>query len=156
MNAGINVLYCAALLIPLVLLVVVLFVRVATLWVVISVSPIIILLFVFRETIKIDALNGDKSFFSFKSIGSLLAAPVVIGFAVSLCTMFIMILKNIVIPEPGPTDPHQFNLLGNLIEINIRGGGAHLSRLLLSIMGVAVVWFILFRAIRMNRVGETL
>ena len=83
-----------------------------------------------------------------------MTAPVIVSFAVSLCTMFIMILKHVVVPEPGPTALTTFNILGNLIELNIRGGGAHLSRFLLSIMGVCVVRFLLFRAIKMNKIGE--
>jgi type IV secretory pathway VirB6-like protein len=57
LNAIINFLYCAALLVPLRVLVVVLFIRIATLWVVIAISPVLILLYIFKDTIKLDTIT---------------------------------------------------------------------------------------------------
>jgi hypothetical protein len=68
LNAVINVAYCAALLVPLLVLVVVLMGRVIFLWVIIAISPLIILLNVFKDTIKIEAFSGEKSYFSLKNI----------------------------------------------------------------------------------------
>lgn len=149
-----NVLYLAVLLLPLAVLAIVLMARVAILRVIIAASPIIILLHVFKKDIKVDAITGDKSYFALKNIGNLLLAPVLISFALSLSTIFVTILNQstnrFADKEPLPT-----NILG-LFEVNIQGTGADLSKVLINVMGIGIVRFLLFRAIKQNKIGEAI
>jgi hypothetical protein len=151
LNAVINVLYVAVLLIPLLVLAVVLMARILFLWVIIAISPLIILFTVFKDTIKIKEFEGD-GWFSLQTIGKILVAPVLVAFAVSLSTMFVMIIKEIVSQDFfNRSDPL---LLFGLIEINIRGAGAAFSQLLIGLMGIGIVRFLLFWAIKMNKIGQ--
>jgi hypothetical protein len=73
---------------------------------------------------------------------------VLVGFAVSLSMMFIMIIKQIVAQDFISDTTSVFGLF----ELNIRGGGVYFSQLLISIMGVGIVRFLLFWAIKQNKI----
>ena len=156
-NILLNVIYVAALLIPLAVTVIVLLARVIFLRAVVAISPIIILLEVFKgilkETIKIDLGKFYQDHFSLENIGMVLVAPVLIGFAVSICTICMAIIKNIVSSEI--CTPPATEILG-LFEINIAGGGVNLSKLFISAMGVGIVRFLMFAAIKTNSIGRAI
>ncbi|MDR2415095.1 MAG: hypothetical protein LBD75_00295 [Candidatus Peribacteria bacterium] len=145
-----NVLYVAVLLLPLAVLAIVLMARVAILRVVIAASPIIILLHVFKKDIKVEAITGDKSDFALKNIGSLLLAPVLISFALSLSTVFMSILRQL---KYGEEKGLPTNILG-LFEVDIQGTGVDISKVLINVMGIGIVRFLLFRAIKQNQIGK--
>ncbi|MDR0369299.1 MAG: hypothetical protein LBH96_01870 [Candidatus Peribacteria bacterium] len=129
LNTALNIGYLAALLLPLTAMVIVLIMRVVILWAVIALSPIIIIINVFGWAKK---LSGSLEIFKIGNIISLLVAPVLISFAVSLSTMFIIILKTGIntdfcnIKDNG-------NILG-LFDITIEGVGANLSQLIISVL----------------------
>lgn len=93
----INTAFAIVLALPLIALVAVLFWRVIQLWIAIALSPFIVLKHVFdgifgKTFDDIDGLN-------IKELVSLLFAPVMIGFAVSLSMMFMTILKTSLMPD---------------------------------------------------------
>jgi hypothetical protein len=53
----VNAAYVAVLILPLAVLAIVLMARIAMLWVIVAVSPLIVLLHVFKDTIKVDAIT---------------------------------------------------------------------------------------------------
>ncbi|GHV25383.1 hypothetical protein FACS1894176_03730 [Bacteroidia bacterium] len=151
LNTTINVAYTLALVVPLLALVVVLLGRIIVLWVFIAIAPILILLKVFEKQVKIDFIKKDNMF-SLESIGSLLLAPVLISFAVSLSTMFIILIKKITTTNITSNDTT--SIMG-LFELNIKGGGVDFSKLLISIMGIGIVRFLLFWAIEQTKIGKS-
>jgi hypothetical protein len=88
--------YTAVLAIPLIVLTIVLLIRIIVLRVAIAISPILILAKVFEKQVEfLKKFAGDDGLFSIKSITQLLVAPILISFAVSISTMFIILLKNV-------------------------------------------------------------
>ncbi|MDR3168889.1 MAG: hypothetical protein LBU27_03915 [Candidatus Peribacteria bacterium] len=128
-------------------MVVVLLARIFILWVVIAIAPIIILLKIFEKEIGSN-LIGKDSVFALDNIRKLLLAPVLISFALSLSTMFIMILKSL----PSVTPPNDTMSILGLFEINIKGAGANISQLIIRVIGLGLVRFLLFWAIEQNKI----
>ena len=86
----INVLFSVLLVLPLCALVIVLFARIWTLWIVIALSPFIVLVNVFNWSFNIKLWKwADIS-----NLINLLLAPVLVSFAVSLSLVFMTALKN--------------------------------------------------------------
>lgn len=150
LNTVLNIAYIAALFLPLAVMVVVLVMRVVMLWAIIALSPIIVIMKVFEWDKK---LSGSLEMFKLENIISLLLAPVLISFAVSLSTMFVIILKTGVNTNFCSLEGDG-NILG-LFNITIEGVGANLSQLIISVLWIAIVWFLLFWAIKMNSIGKT-
>jgi hypothetical protein len=82
----------------------------------------------------------------------LLLAPVLISFALSLSTIFMATLKQM---EYGKGEALPTNILG-LFKVNIQGTGADASEWLIKVMGIGIVRFLLFRAIKQNKIGESI
>jgi hypothetical protein len=115
LNTIINVAHMAVLVIPLIVLVVVLVVRVMMLWVIVAISPLLVIINVFKKELP-QSLEKSLETFSLANILKLLIAPVLISFAVSLSTVFIALIKNINAQE---VDTQMTNILG-IFELNIQ------------------------------------
>ncbi len=85
-----------------------------------------------------------------ENIIKLLLAPVLIGFAVSLSTVFLEIIINI---AQSNIYTESTDILG-IIDINIQGGAVNIAKLITIIAGVALSRFLLFWAIKMNEIGK--
>lgn len=150
LNTVLNIAYLAALLLPLTAMVVVLIMRVVMLWAIIALSPIIVIMKVFGWEKK---MSGSLEMFKLENIISLLLAPVLISFAVSLSTMFIIILKTGINTDFCNLQGGDGNILG-LFNITIEGVGANLSQLIISVLWIAIVWFLLFWAVKQSSIGK--
>ncbi len=82
---------------PLLALAVLLIVRIGYLWVVIATSPFIVLAESFSDTLKLP--DSIKNYFSVTKILSVIFAPVVTVFALSIAVIFITTLINTFTPK---------------------------------------------------------
>jgi hypothetical protein len=163
-----------ALVIPLIALTVVLIMRIGFLWIVIAASPFLIL----KEVFKIEALNKalDDIGFKFSNIISVIFAPVITVFALSISLIFLStLIKSFTPTTPGATmssalgtDIQQvptttadsqkvvvLNLFGLEFQNFTRGGGLdRFSRLIVNLVAVGLMRAILFAAIRANSLGR--
>ncbi|MDR2189996.1 MAG: hypothetical protein LBP53_02115 [Candidatus Peribacteria bacterium] len=147
LNVVVKMLYEIALILPLAALVIVLVARIGILWVIIAIAPLMMLLRVFDS--KKTIIDKD-SIFSLENIAKLLIAPVLVSFAVSFSTMLIQIIQtlNELTIASEPTNFY------NLFELNIKGAGFKFGKVVVSMFSVGIVWFLLFRAIKMNQIGK--
>lgn len=88
----IKVIFAAALLIPLILFAIILFVRVAVLWLIIAASPLYVLRWVFQD--KLDWLDLPFGGSSPAGVLKVIFAPVITVFAVSVALIFMMAFKS--------------------------------------------------------------
>ena len=84
---------------PLLALAVVLIIRVGFLWLIIAASPFIVLLEVFKETLKLPADFSLSKHLEFGNIISVIFAPVVTVFMLSLSVIFITTLISTLTPD---------------------------------------------------------
>lgn len=177
----INAAMAVVLVLPLVALVVVLFWRIIMLWLAIALSPFLVLKEVFKELL---GKFGDKlDFLNIGELTKLLFAPVMIGFAISMSLMFMSILKVSLKPVEteildkgkreeqqqlqkqrikeatgmeftGTGDAEELSILG-FVKISAKSTVVNFTWLILQIFGLALTWSLVFRAVRMTRVGES-
>lgn len=88
---------------PLLALVIVLFARIAVLWVAIALSPFIVLINVFGSLFSKDVL---PSRLSPQELIKLLVAPVLISFAVSVSLVFMTALKSTIRMDDAGNERH--------------------------------------------------
>lgn len=165
------------LLMPLVVLVAVLFWRVLMLWLAIALSPFLVLKEVFGGLF---GKRGDKlDFLNLSELIKLLLAPVFIGFALSMCLMFMMILKTSLDPammrinestissqafqsrfkdatglDIEEKDGKQTLTALGFIKITFDAVTVNIVRFLIQIFGLALCWSLLFAAIKSTKIGE--
>lgn len=113
-------------------------------------------------------------FLDLKELTNLLLAPVFIGFALSISLMFMSLLKNTLVP--GETQEQKLaaqagissltgmeckqeagnqvcDLLG-FLKITFSSLVVDLYWFILSLVGIAICWFLLFWAIKQTRIGK--
>jgi len=152
LNTSLNVAYILVLMLPLAAMVIVLMFRVIILWAVIALSPILVIMKVFDREKEV---KKYPEHLKFGNIIKLLVAPVLISFAVSLSTMFIIILKTGVNGSNSETVcalGGGGDVLG-FLDLSIQGVGANIAPLITGVLGIAIVWFLLFWAVKMNSLG---
>ena len=153
LNTLLNVFYIFVLLTPMLALAVVLVARIMILWIFIAISPIWIVLVVFN---KEGVLWKFKDYFSKQEVVGILFAPVLITFAVSLSTVFIFLILSINLEEfavAGANNSRVNNIL-DLFHFSIQGVEIKFAKIIGSLMGVAVVRALLFRAIKATKIGK--
>lgn len=166
---------------PLLALAVVLIARVGFLRLVIATSPFIILMEVFKDSIKIwENLGELGKQLELKNIISVIFAPVVTVFALSLALIFITTLINTLTPKewPNPQDTsvssalapqvqklpsngnsQKYSILGaelELVNFNRWGTLDRFSRLIINLISVWLMWALLFAAIKANSLGKSI
>ena len=165
-----------ALLIPLIALTVVLIIRVGFLWLVIAISPFLIL----SEVFKIDAIKKwlDKAGLGLTNIVSVIFAPVITVFALSISLVFLSTLIKSFTPDNLGTDSTMSSALGTDIQqvptdkadtqkvVVLKLFGLEFqnftrwwsldrfSWLIVNLVAVGLLRAVLFAAIRANKLGE--
>ncbi len=148
LNTLLNLFYIFALVAPLLALAVVLVVRVVILWVLIAICPIWIVLIIFK---KEDRLWEEyKKYLSLAEVIKLLLAPVLITFAVSMCTVFVFCLQGINSTDVLPEN----KLFLGMFSLTITGGSIYISKIVINMIGIAIIWSLLFWAIKSTKLWE--
>ena len=170
-----NALFAVVLLLPLLWVAIVLFARVAILWIVIATSPALVLIEVFKDLLgKGLSWSSFWKHFEVKNIVKLLFAPVLITFALGVSIVFMTALKN-TLWTPDELKPREvidndrlYDVTGLkmeedgsvsllwFIKIQRDAASVSLSWIITMLFGIAITWFLLFWAIKQNSIWETI
>lgn len=145
LNTLLNLGYILALVAPLLALAIVLVLRIVILWILIAVSPIRVVLLIFKKEQWMG--KSLQEYFSLAEIFNLLLAPVLITFAVSMSTVFIFCLQGINATQLLPEN----KLFLGMFSLTISGGTIYASKIVINMIGIAIVWTLLFWAIKSSK-----
>ncbi len=172
-NAGniiIKTFVAVGLVFPLIALAAILFIRIGFLRAVIAASPILVLVNVFKDTIKI-----DLKAFSLQKIIRAIFAPVITVFALSIAVIFMTTLSNALstnniekinvmenlgwtIEDLGPETSMEiagFTIIyPKVVDTYAGATGDWFSWLLLSFCGIGIMWFLVFAAVKAGDVTD--
>lgn len=172
-NAGniiIKTFVAVGLVFPLIALAAILFIRIGFLRAVIAASPILVLVNVFKDTIKI-----DLKAFSLQKIIRAIFAPVITVFALSIAVIFMTTLSNALstnniekinvmenlgwtIKDLGPETSMEiagFTIIyPKVVDTYAGATGDWFSWLLLSFCGIGIMWFLVFAAVKAGDVTD--
>ena len=166
----IKIAFSLAMLAPLIALAVVLIIRVGYLRLIIAFSPWIVLISVFWLESKRKLPSSFKKYVNITEIVKVIFAPVIIVFAINISILFLSAIQSS-FTEWSSTEwnfleamhiekkDKTYSFLW-LVEIEYNGDGVNnakdiFSYVITMMMGLGVMWFILFAAIRANAIGES-
>ena len=162
---------------PLLALAVVLIIRVGFLWLIIAASPFIVLLEVFKETLKLPADFSLSKHLEFGNIISVIFAPVVTVFMLSLSVIFITTLISTLTPDgahnnaidailapqivkqPTTDGTQKYLVWGSqmtLSNFNRWGSLDWFSWIIVNLISLWLMRALVFAAIKFNTIGKSI
>lgn len=145
--------YLVAIWIPLIVVAVVFMIRICVLWVAIVLSPFIILASAFKEIwdkiFKWDFLE----YFKLENLIPIIFSPAIVCFAVSMSSVLITIITWVNGKEIAVTSGKE--ILWWLITLNIWWLSSSLLKLVISALGVAITWFIVWAAVEASKIWKS-
>lgn len=174
----IKFLFAVALFSPLVVLAIVLISRIGMLWLAVVISPILVLLNVFSEALG-DYFKWMLESFSFPNLIRLIFAPVFVVFAISMSLIFLTALKpgvdsnntkELKDKEIAQLESVWVTKTENKYEIlsliwidfgdewlsTINDWKNTFSWLIVNLFSVWIIWFFLFFAVKMTKIGKSI
>lgn len=148
LNVALSFCHLIAIAIPLFAAVVVFMMRIGILWAAIIMSPFIALFTAFDFKVF---KEGNMSYFSLNKLIPIIFSPVIICFAVSLSTVLVNIIAGIDIETEGIMDKE---ILWWLIKLNIWGLSLWFGKLVVSVIWVAITWFLMWAAIQSTKLWD--
>lgn len=149
LNVALSFCHMIAVAIPLFAAVVVFMMRIWVLRAAIILSPFIALLTAFDS--KILKNNKNLSYFSLNGLIPIIFSPAIICFAVSLSTVLVNIIAGVDIETEGIMDKE---ILWWLIKLNIGWLSLWFWKLVVSVIWVAITWFLMWTAIKSSKLWE--
>lgn len=152
LNTILSFCHTLALWIPLVAMVVVFFMRIGVIWMAIILSPVIILLKAFKLEEKV---SKEVDILKYLSVGNLIGiifSPAIICFAVSISTVLVRIISTVNAQDVMTNE--QF-ILWWLVKINLDWMSVWLWKLICSVIGVAISWFLIWSAIKSSELWRS-
>ncbi|MBQ7074173.1 hypothetical protein IJM86_03810 [bacterium] len=149
LNLSIDLIFIVLLMIPLATIAIVMAYRVFVLWMYIILLPAFILFKAFGRGDKFSFLDGK---FKVETILSTIFSPVIICFALSMAVLLINTMNEVV--NSGAWDFEGVHL--DYIDISewVHVGGEGLGEIIVSLVGLALAWILLFWAIKATSIGE--
>ena len=149
LNALLSVWHMMAICIPLIAMSIVFVMRIWVLWLAISLSPIIILLKAFDLEKNIPKA---VDFLKIENLIPIIFSPVIICFAVSLSTVLVRIIATMNW-EKINTEPI---ILWWTIKMDIAWVATDISKLIVSVIWIAITWFLVWAAVKSTSIWKNL
>ena len=152
LNTALSFWYVLAIWIPLIVVSIVFMIRICVLRLAVVLSPFIVLASAFKEiwekVFKWDFLE----YFKLEYLIPIIFSPAIICFAISVSTVLITIISGINAKEIATSGSE---ILWWLITLNIWWLSLPLMKLVISVFGVAITWFIVRAAIESSKIWES-
>ena len=155
LNSALSLWHSLAVWIPLIVVAVVFMIRIGVLWIAIAISPFIVLAIAFKDIGDKVFEKGWKGMFSYLHISNLIPiifSPAIICFAISMSTVLVHIIqwtnKNLIETE-------NTEILWWLIEMNVGSMTVPIGKLVVSVLGIALTWFLVWAAIESSKIWKS-
>jgi len=152
LNVAISLWYVLAIWIPLIVVALVFMIRIWVLWMAIVLSPFIVLAEAFEDIWKKVFKWKFLEYLSLKNLIPIIFSPAIICFAISMSTVLVTVImwfNNVEIVTGGS------EVLWGLIKLNIGWLSLPLMKLIVSVLWVAITWFIVRAAIETTKIWES-
>ena len=153
LNSALSLCHMLAIAIPLIVVALVFMMRIWVLWLAIALSPVIILL----KAYELDKSDFMKSWvFEYLKLETLLPiifSPAIVCFAVSMSTVLVRKIATLnweTIKGEGMTE-----ILGWVIKLNIEGFSVWIWKLIVSVIWIAITWFLVWTAVEASKLWKT-
>ena len=157
LNVGLSLWYLLAISIPLIIVAIVFILRVWILWVAIAISPFIALASAFKDIWdKVFEKNwkGFLSNFHISNLIPIIFSPAIICFAISLSTVLITTIRSLNLDEIIKKDTTT-DILWWTVQLSLWGLGVSLWKMIVSILWIAITWFLVWAAIETSKIGKS-
>lgn len=151
LNVALSWCHMIAIAIPLLVMVIVLVMRIWVLWMIIILSPVVVLLKVFEFDKKIDK-DSILRFIQLDNLLWVVFAPVVICFAASLSTVLIRIILAV---NWLNIETWKQDILWWLIQLDIAWVWINIWKLVWSVIWIAITWFLMWAAVKSSELWKT-
>ena len=150
LNSALSLGHMVAVSIPLLVTLIVLVMRIGILWIAIVLSPVIVLIEVFFWDSK--KTESILKHIRLKNLISIIFSPAIICFAISMSTVLVRIINE---NNLDKIDSLSEPILWWLINLNITGIGPSIWKLVVSVISIAITWFLMWAAIKASSLWET-
>ena len=153
LNNMLLVAYNIALFIPLVVMAVVFTMRIWIIWMAIVLAPVIVLLTVFELFDKVKWGNSKFfEYFEIKNLIPIIFSPAIICFAISMSLVLVSIITKI---NTKHIETNEDWILWWLIKMDVAWFSVWVWQLIVSIIWVAITWFLVWAAIQSSKLWES-
>ena len=153
LNASISLWHAVAVAIPLIAMLIVFIMRIWVLWMAIVLSPLIVLLRVFKleESDFIKNVSILKHL-QVKNLIWIIFSPAVICFAISLSTVLVRIINAV---NWKDIETESQPILWWIIELNLAGITVDIWKLICCVIWIAITWFLVWTAVKSSSLWHT-
>ena len=153
LNTVLSFLHMMAIATPLIAMCVVFMIRIAILWMVIALAPLVVLLTVF-DLWWSGALKGMKflEYFNPKNLLGIIFSPAVVCFAISMSAVLVRVIETLNVKD---ISAEASDIFWWLIHINIGWLWIWLWKFIVSAMWVAITWFLVRWAVQSSKIWES-
>lgn len=152
LNIALSLWHLIAIWIPLIIVAIIFMMRIWILWVAIAISPFIVLLSVFKDLWDKVFSKGFLEYFSLKNLIPIIFSPAIICFAISMSTVLVVIISGL---NVDPIQWQDASIWGWLITMKIGDITIPLGKLVISILWIAITWFIVWAAVKTSKLWES-
>lgn len=156
LNAGLELWFTLAIAIPLIVIAIIFMMRIGVLRLAIVLSPFIVLCAAFSE-IWDKILKSSKLLENLKleNLIPIIFSPAIICFAISMCTVLISFIQQHNEDLSGLKDMEEQSFLGWLVVLNVGSFAIPLAKVIISVLGVAITWFLAWAAIETSKLWKS-
>lgn len=153
LNVALSLWHVLAIGIPLIAVALVFIMRIGILWMAVVLSPFIVLLSAFKEIWdKVFKWWKFLEYFSVKNLIPIIFSPAIICFAISISTVLVTIISEL--NFSGITTAKS-EILWWLVELDIWGLSIWLWKFIISILWIAVTWFLVWAAVESSKIWKS-
>ena len=153
LNAALSFWHVLAIGIPLIAVVLVFIMRIGVLWMAVVLSPFIVLFSAFKEIWdKVFVKWKFLEYFSLKNLIFIILSPAIVCFAISISTVLVTIISEL--NFSGITTA-KTEILGWLVEVDIWWLSVWLWKFIISILWIAVTWFLVWAAVESSKLWNS-
>lgn len=152
LNIALSFWYVVAIWIPIIIVSIVFMIRICVLWLAVVLSPFIVLASAFKEIWEKIFKWDFLEYFKLEHLIPIIFSPAIICFAISISTILITIIWGLNVKW---IETKETKILWWLIELNVWDMSVPMVKLIISIFGVAITWFIVRAAIKSSKIWES-
>lgn len=156
LNIALELWFTLAISVPLIVISIVFMMRIGILWLAIVLSPFIVLFSAFDKiwdkVFKAKTLENLK----LENLIPIIFSPAIICFAISMCTVLISFISwlNSSLGNLGESMDGE-EILGWLVVLNVGSFTGPMGKIIISILGVAITWFLAWAAIETSNLWKS-
>ncbi len=152
LSAALSFWHVLAIGIPLIAVALVFIMRIGILWMAVVLSPFIVLLSAFKELWEKVFKWKFLEYFSLKNLIPIIFSPAIVCFAISISAVLVTVISEL---NFNGITTAKSEILGWLVEVDIWGLSISLWKFIISVLWIAVTWFLVWAAVESSKLWKS-